>query len=87
MKVLRTKTFISTNAELLDEKVNNFLEKLFAQDNFPAKIEPFMGVTSVGNPSKALSPAYFVGVHIEYYEETEVQQQLDIFQGGLQSAT
>lgn len=80
MQVLRTKTFISTNAELLDKKVNNFLEKLYAEGNFSPWINPFMSAASVGSPGKAISPAYFVGVLIEYYEETEIQQQMDIFQ-------
>lgn len=84
MKVPRVKTFVSTNAELLDKKVNNFLEKIWAEDRWRGMIDvrPLMSVASVGDPKKALSPAYFVGCQIIYLEEAEVETQMDIFEGG-----
>lgn len=80
MTVLRTKTFVSTKAELLDERVNEFIETLNPINNI--QIQPFLSTTSVGNPSRGLSAAYFVGCQILYYDDVEVQYQMDIFEGG-----
>ena len=75
MKILRIKTFNSTNAELLDKRVNLFLEELQTKEGFVfVKIEPFMAASSVG--SGPLKSALFVGCQIQYYEEAEVTTQM-----------
>ena len=88
MKILRIKTFNSTNVELLDRKVNLFLEELQTKEGFIfVKIEPFMAATTVG--SSPYKSAVFVGCQIQYFEEAEVttQMKMDILKEALAPAT
>lgn len=81
-RVLRTKTFVSTNVELLDKKVNDYIEKLYCRNCEDVSVEPVLSVASVGSlhgPRSALSPAYFIGCQITYYDNVEVEQQMDMF--------
>ena len=81
MKIIQTKTFVSTKADLLDQYINNFLETINAEDI--CTVLPIMGGSSASYSKggvPGIKPSYYIGAQILYWKEVETEKQLDIFQ-------
>lgn len=83
MKIIQTKTFVSTKAELLDQHINEFLKNIDPDD--VCTVWPVMGGSSASylkSGVQGIKPTYYIGVQILYWKDVETEKQLDIFQKG-----
>ena len=79
----RVKFFISTKAELLEEKVNNWIEETEKNNQAVViqKFEPIMSYTTIRSKDRDTG-AYMIGCMIHYLIEEEIDGDLCIEDSG-----
>lgn len=83
MMVTRVKTFVSTKAEYLDERVNEFLDHIYSEGACVDDIRPFLSCIEKSAKATTYKPITYVGCQITYVIEKEIQHQetFDLFSG------
>lgn len=83
MLVIRVKTFVSTKAEYLDERVNDFIKNVYNEGGSIKDVRPFLSCIDKSAKATMYKPVTYVGCQVTYFIKKEVQHQetFDLFSG------